>query len=130
MKAKIEYKDGLIYTSIKLTHENNTVIVENVIIDTGASHTIIATDFLDELGAEFSNEDKLIEATGYGGATSYAVRKMIDGIACSEIELNRVKIDFGEIDPNERVNGLLGLDFLMNTKLVIDLVNLVIYNEN
>ena len=104
MKAKIEYKDGLIYTSVKLTHENNTVKIDNVIIDTGAFHTIIATNFfLDELGAEFSNEDKLIEATGYGGTTSYAVRKTIDGIVCSDIELNRFKIDFGEIDPNERV---------------------------
>lgn len=129
MKAEIEYKDGLIYTFIKLTHENNTVIVDNVIIDTGAFHTIITTDFLEELGAEFSNEDKLIEATGYGGATSYAVRKEIDGIMCGDIELSNFKIDFGEIDPNERVNGLLGLDFLMKAELVLDLVNLVMYNK-
>lgn len=129
MKAEIEYKDGLIYTSIKLTHENNTVIVDNVIIDTGAFHTIITTDFLEELGAEFSNEDKLIEATGYGGATSYAVRKGIDGISCGDIELSDFKIDFGEIDPKERVNGLLGLDFLMKAELVLDLVNLVMYNK-
>lgn len=129
MKAEIEYKDGLIYTSIKLTHENNTVIVDNVIIDTGAFHTIITTDFLEELGAEFSNEDKLIEATGYGGATSYAVRKEIDGIMCGDIKLSDFKIDFGEIDPNERVNGLLGLDFLMKAELVLDLVNLVMYNK-
>ena len=130
MNAKIEYRDGLIYTSIELINQNSIVIVDNVIIDTGAFHTIIATDFLDELGAEFSNEDKLIEATGYGGATSYAVRKKIDGIVCNEIKINNFKIDFGEIDPNERINGLLGLDFLMKSELVIDLGNLVMYNQS
>lgn len=39
------HKDGLIYTSIKLTYENNTVIVDNVIIDIGAFDTIITTNF-------------------------------------------------------------------------------------
>ena len=130
MNSKIQLKDGLLYTSIKLMHEWECIIVENVIIDTGAFHTIISTDFLDELGAKFADDDKLIEASGYGGASSYAVRKRIDGIACNNIELKDFKIDFGEIDPNERVSGLLGLDFLMKAELVIDLVELIMYKKN
>ena len=38
-----------------------------------------------------------------------------------------MKIDFGEIDPNERVNGLIGLDFLRKAGVVLDLVDLVMY---
>ncbi|EDT74049.1 hypothetical protein CBY_2376, partial [Clostridium butyricum 5521] len=64
MNSKIQLKDGLLYTSIKLMHEGECIIVENVIIDTGAFHTIISTDFLDELGAKFADDDKLIEASG------------------------------------------------------------------
>lgn len=130
MNSKIQLKDGLLYTSIKLMHEGECIVVENVIIDTGAFHTIISTDFLDELGAKFADDDKLIEASGYGGGSSYAVRKRIDGIACDKIELKDFKVDFGEIDPNERVNGLLGLDFLMKAELVIDLVELTMYKKN
>lgn len=65
----------MLYTSIRLTHEGKSVTIDDVIIDTGAFHTIITTDFLEDLGAKFSNEDKLITASGYGGASSYAVRK-------------------------------------------------------
>lgn len=129
MKSKLNVKNGLLYTSIKLTHEGNYVIIDDVIVDTGAFHTIITTDFLDELGAEFSNEDKLIEAFGYGGASSYAVRKKINSISCGDIGLENFKIDFGEIDPNERVNGLLGLDFLREANIVLDLEELVMYKK-
>ncbi|WP_341456899.1 retropepsin-like aspartic protease [Clostridium chromiireducens] len=129
MKSKLNIKNGLLYTSIKLTHEGSYVIIDNVIIDTGAFHTIITTDFLDELGAKFSNDDKLIEASGYGGASSYAVRKKIDSISCDSVALKDFKIDFGEIDPNERINGLLGLDFLKEAKIILDLEELVMYTK-
>ncbi|AQS05041.1 retropepsin-like aspartic protease [Clostridium beijerinckii] len=129
MKHKLIYKNGLLYTSIKMIHEGKCVNIDDVIIDTGAFHTIITTDFLDELGAKFSNDDKLIEASGYGGASSYAVRKRIDSISCNFSSLKDFKIDFGEIDPNERVNGLLGLDFLREAKIILDLDELVMYTQ-
>lgn len=119
----------MLYTSIELIHEGTCVTIDDVIIDTGAFHTIITTDFLDELGAKFSNEDKLITASGYGGGSSYAVRKRIDSISCDTIELQNFKIDFGEIDSNERVNGLLGLDFLREANIVLDLEELVMYKK-
>jgi predicted aspartyl protease len=130
MKTKIQIKNGLLYTSIKLVHEGNYIIIDDVIIDTGAFHTIITTDFLDDMGAKFSNEDKLIEASGYGGVSSYAVRKRIDLIDCNGVKINNFKIDFGEIDPDEKVNGLLGLDFLRAAGIIIDLVELVMYTRD
>ncbi|WP_257788293.1 retropepsin-like aspartic protease [Clostridium beijerinckii] len=99
-------------------------------LDTGAFYTIITTDFLDDMGVEFSNEDKIIEASGYGGASSYAVRKRIDLIDCNGIKLDNFKVDFGEIDPNEKINGLLGLDFLREAGIIIDLVDLVMYTND
>ena len=47
----------------------------------------------------------------------------------STITLKDFKIDFGEIDPNERVNGLLGLDFLKEAKIILDLADLVMYTK-
>lgn len=53
----------------------------------------------------------------------YSVRKTIDKVCLGNIELDNMRIDFGQIDPNERVNGLLGLDFLKKAKVIIDLVD-------
>lgn len=127
MSVKIELKNGLLYTSIKLKHEGKNIIVNDVIIDTGAFHTIISPNFLEELQAEFADDDMLIEAYGYGGASSYAVRKRIDTISCDDITLSDFKIDFGEIDPDEKVNGLLGLDFFMKAQIVLDIAELNMY---
>ena len=119
---KLQLKDGLLYTSINLRHEDKCIVVNNVIIDTGAFHTIIAPDFLEELDVALSDEDELVKASGYGGTVSYSVRKKIDSIECEDLKINDIKIDFGEIDPNERVNGLIGLDFLRKAGVILDLV--------
>lgn len=129
MSVKIQLKNGLLYTSIELTHEGKSIIVNDVIIDTGAFHTIISPDFLEELQADFTDDDILIEAYGYGGASSYAVRKRIDSISCQDIKLSDFKIDFGQIDPDEKVNGLLGLDFFRNAGIVLDIAELSMYKK-
>lgn len=127
---KLQRKDGLLYTSITLGHEGKSIIVNDVIIDTGAFHTIIAPNFLEEMDIAFSDEDELVKASGYGGTVCYSVRKKINLIECQDIKVNDMKIDFGEIDPNERVNGLIGLDFLRKAGVILDLVDLVMYKKD
>lgn len=126
----LQFKDGLLYTSITLKHEDKSVLVNNVIIDTGAFHTIIATDYLDKMDVEFSANDELVKASGYGGTVCYSVRKKIDYIECGDLSVDNIKLDFGEIDPNERVNGLIGLDFLRKAGVILDLVDLVMYKKD
>lgn len=40
----LHYKDGLLYASIILQEGDKSVIIDDVIVDTGAYHTIILTD--------------------------------------------------------------------------------------
>lgn len=124
---KLVLKKGLLYTSITLRHDGKSVIVDDVIIDTGAFHTIIAADYLESMDVGFSDDDELVKASGYGGTVCYSVRKKIDSIECGDIIVNNIKLDFGEIDPNERVNGLIGLDYLRAAGVILDLVDLVMY---
>lgn len=125
----LKYKDGLLYASVELTEGSKSTVVENVIIDTGAFHTIILTDYLDDLDVEFNENDELIKASGYGGIQFSSVRKKIDKMCIGDIGLEDVKIDFGVIDPKERVNGLIGIDFLRQAGVIIDLVDLIIYTK-
>ena len=125
----LQFKDGLLYTSITLQHGEKSVLIKDVIIDTGAFHTIIDADYLDEMDVELSYDDELVKASGYGGTVCYSVRKRIDYIKCGDLTVEDIKLDFGEIDPNERVNGLIGLDFLRKAGVVLDLVDLVMYKK-
>ncbi|MFL1671699.1 hypothetical protein [Paenibacillus dendritiformis] len=39
---KIEYKDGLLVTEIVIGYNGQKKVINNVVIDTGASHTLIS----------------------------------------------------------------------------------------
>lgn len=64
---KLVLKNGLLYTAITLRHDGKSVMVEEVIIDTGAFQTIIAADYLESMDVGFSDDDELVKASGYGG---------------------------------------------------------------
>jgi len=125
--SKLQYKNGLLYTFIELKYGERSILIEDVIIDTGASHTIIATEYLEEMDIPLLDDDELVKATGYGGTVCYSIRKRLDEIKCGNLVLKDMKLDFGVIDPNDRINGLIGLDFLIGAESVIDLVDLKIY---
>ncbi len=123
---KLQYKKGLLYTSIELKFGEKNIIIEDVIIDTGASHTIITTEYLEEMDIPLLDDDELVKSTGYGGVACYSIRKRLDEIKCGNLILKDIKLDFGVIDPKDRINGLIGLDFLIGSKAIIDLVDLTL----
>jgi len=125
----LDYKNRLLYASVILQHGRKIITVDDVIVDTGAFHTIISTDYLEDLDVEFTEDDELVKSSGYGGLQLSSVRKKIEKIRIGDISLENIKIDFGEIDPYERVNGLIGLDFLRLAGVVIDLVDVTMYKK-
>lgn len=120
--VNLTFKNGLLYTDLLLCHDGKEVLVENVIVDTGAFHTIISPVFLEELNTEIALDDEIVNAYGLGGGRCSSLRKRIDKIGIGEIYIENTRIDFGEIDPQDRVNGLLGLDLLKASKVIVDVV--------
>jgi len=119
----IRYEQGLLFVNIDLFYKNQYVQIKDVVIDTGASHTIISPDVVNDIGITAQPTDKFITMYGIGGE-HYAYRKRIDGISICGYKLENLEIDFGIIDEEGSINGLLGLDVLLNLGLKIDLENL------
>ena len=126
---QLRFKNGLLYADITLVHESKNIYIDDVIIDTGASHSIILPDFLYQNGIGFDNSDVLVVMSGIGGAEASAFRKRINSISIGDISLQDVIIDFGVVDPKDRINGLIGLDFLMAAKIIIDLDEMTAYKK-
>lgn len=42
MRMTIDCHDGLLFTTLKLTYMGKTGVIENVVIDTGATHSILS----------------------------------------------------------------------------------------
>ena len=123
---KINFRDGLLYIALKIRYRGKEKIINNVIIDTGASHTIISPDAVEEIGIFIEDGDKIVTSYGVGGK-QYAFVKRIDQIKFSSFIIEGCHIDFGILDPEGKINGLLGLDLLKSAGLVIDLKNMLIY---
>lgn len=118
----LKYKKGLLDADLLLCHDGKEVLVEDIIVDTGAYHTIISPVFLEKLDTEVALDDEIVNAYGLGGGRCSSLRKKIDTISFGELSIGNMRIDFGDIDPQDRVNGLLGLDLLKAFKVIIDIV--------
>lgn len=124
---RIEYSDGLLLASLKITYGDQSKIIDRMAIDTGAAHTIIVSDAVDDIGISFKIGDPINRSFGVGG-TDYAFEKTVDSLEFGGVHMTNKQLDFGQIDWD--INGLIGLDILIPGRFVIDLDNMEITNKN
>jgi predicted aspartyl protease len=116
---QIEYRDGLLFTKITIRYNGQTKEINNIVIDTGASHTLISQDEVDDIGIKVTLEDDIITSYGIGGK-EHAFAKTVQSVELGDFALNNIELDFTSFKYHN-INGLLGLDILMNGKFNIDL---------
>ena len=51
----IRYDNGLLFIDIKISYLGKSKLIKNVVIDTGASHTIISPDIVSSIGISASH---------------------------------------------------------------------------
>ena len=122
----IDDSEGLLLASLAITYEGRTKTIDRMAIDTGAEHTIIVSDAVDDLGIAYKNGDRINRSQGIGGA-DYAFEKTIEHADFCGFQMTNVVIDFGQIDSD--INGLIGVDILIATAIVIDLDTREIYQK-
>lgn len=123
---RIELSGGLLFTSMAITYKGKKKSIDKVVIDTGAVYSIVSPDVVNDLGIAFERGDKIVTSYGVGGK-QYAFRKPVDRVTFGPFNIERCGIDFDLIDPQGKINGLLGLDLLVTAGAVIDLKNLLLY---
>lgn len=120
----MKFQDGLLFTSIQISFRGKTKIIKNIVIDTGTAETLISPDAVEDIGIFAELEDSVNSFYGVGGSLHNFFSKNVKQVKLGEDSLEDVKIDFGVIDPNGTINGLLGLDLLIKLGAVIDLKKL------
>lgn len=115
---KINYDGQLITTSLTVTFRGRTLKIDDVIIDTGSSHTIISPDVLEEIGVTYETGDSIFEAYGIGGSIPFYT-KIMDRIVIGTNCIENIEIDVGILPKDHK--GLLGLDILKQQDFIIDL---------
>ena len=124
----IEFRDGLLFTSIQITYNGVSKVIDNMVIDTGCARTLIVREVVEEINIRVEPDDELIVCQGIGG-TEVSFVKHIDLIKLENIEFKNKDIDFSNID-YEGINGLVGLDLLIEAGIIIDLDKLKMHPRN
>lgn len=124
---KLKFDGQLITTSIIITYQGKSLKVDDVIVDTGSSHTVVSPDILEKIGVFYENGDKIYEAYGIGGSVPFYTKTM-DKIQIDTFSIDDFELDVGML-PKEH-NGLLGLDILKRYNFIVDLDQLLLYSMN
>lgn len=122
---QLSLKDDLPFVSITLVHNDRDVIIDDVLVDTGSSSTILAAHAVVAVGIEPDLNDVLSVIRGVGGVETVYSRR-IQAIEVGERMLKNVEIEIGAMDYGFPINGILGMDLLTRTGAVIDLNRLAI----
>jgi len=116
---KLNFVNHLLEVEMTISYRGKRKAIDKLVIDTGAAFTLISSDIVDEIGIYFENGDPLVSSYGIGGE-EYSFRKPVDIIKLGNHEIQDMKLDFGNLD-DWGINGLIGLDILMNGQFIIDL---------
>lgn len=100
--------------------------IDKLVIDTGASHTLLSADVVADIGVYFETGDKIVSAFGIGGEEN-CFRKSFDAVTLGDFQIKDFNLDVGTLHEMLEIKGLLGLDLLVAANVVLDLSELTMY---
>ena len=115
----------LIFVEATVRANGLSIVLKNVMVDTGSGGTLFNTDQMESLGISQELSDRIVFLRGIGGRES-VIQKQVDEIRVGELVVSPMRIQMGAVDYGFPLDGVLGLDFLVATKAIVDFSSLEI----
>jgi hypothetical protein len=123
---KIRLRDGLPYVTASLTYQGQQLSFRDVLLDTGSAGTIFSTDRVLTAGLTYAPDDEVHRIRGVGG-TEFVFTKRVNSLAVGKLQVNDFQIEVGAMDYGFDIDGIIGMDFLIQVGAIIDLAKLEMY---
>lgn len=123
---KIEIRNDLPYTSASLAYEGRQITLDNILLDTGSAGTIFSADKILDRGLHIEIYDRMHRIRGVGG-TELVFTKRVDRLCLGELQVSNFHIQVGAMNYGVEMNGIIGLNFLLQVRAHIDLKKLEVY---
>lgn len=124
---KVRILDGLAYITATLNYKGQEIVIENVILDTGSVGTVFSADTVSEIGLLMEPHDPIHRIWGVGG-TEFVFSKRVTGLAVGTLYLDNFAIQIGALDYGFAIEGIIGLDYLVQARAIIDLDRFELYS--
>jgi predicted aspartyl protease len=99
--------------------DGRSSVVIPVVLDTGASMTILATDIMARLGYDPANPHLNRQRIVTGSGIEYAPRTTVRSATAIGQKVTNLDVLCHDLPPESGVDGLLGVNFLRHFKLTI-----------
>lgn len=113
-------QDKIPFTTVNIAYEGSAIDIPNVLIDTGSAGSIMAADIVAAVQIVPLPQDTLRVIRGVGGSEAVFVRR-VDYLQVGECSLSDFEIEVGGMDYGFEINGILGMDFLLQAGAIINL---------
>lgn len=116
-------KQNQIFTSVSVAYQGMKTDISDVLIDTGSATSILAVDAVASISIEPVLEDIFHTIRGVGGTETVFMRHL-DYLQVEQHRLPHFEIEIGGMDYGFEINGILGMDFLIRAKAIINLAEM------
>ncbi len=117
---KLRLDGRLPFLSVTLGFRKKELQLDRVLLDTGSAGSVFAADRVDVLGIEPEGSDRIRRVLGVGGS-EFVYSKRIDTLAVGEMSVADFEIQVGAMRYGFPLDGIVGMDFLLATRAIIDL---------
>ncbi len=122
---QLTLKDNLPFVTVVVTHKGQAIEITNVLVDTGSGSTILSADAMQVIQITPSPEDTLYIIRGIGG-NEVVYSHRVENIRIGEGNISNFEIEIGGMDYGFEINGIIGMDYLVQTGAIINLQDTII----
>ena len=120
---QLTLRDDLPFLSVTVAYQGAEIEIPDVLVDTGSATTILAADQVARIGIVPEPSDILYTIRGVGGIETVFTRR-VERLRISQRDITDFEIEVGGMDYGFEIQGILGMDYLLQAGAIIDLGNL------
>ncbi|NJL27139.1 MAG: hypothetical protein HC897_04250 [Thermoanaerobaculia bacterium] len=117
---KMRLRHGLPFVEMEVVFGGQSVRLGHVLVDTGSAGTLVAIDAVAGVQIEPRPEDRLRTIRGVGGVEAVFTRR-VDRLEVGEAKVEDFEIEVGGMDYGFEIDGIIGTDFLLRSRAIIDM---------
>jgi len=117
---RLSLNKNLLFAEIEVEYKGFAAKIPRILVDTGSATTLLATDAVIQIGIAPEPEDTLYLIRGVGGCEAVFARRM-DCFKLGDAAISDFIVEIGGMDYGFPINGIVGMDFLLQTEAMLDL---------
>ena len=117
---KLRLEGGLPFVTIEVGWRQSSLTLDSVLLDTGSASTVLSADRLSALGIKLEPDDPIHRIVGVCGG-EFVYGKRLPWVALGDCRVLDVPVEIGEMSYGFLIDGILGMDFMQQVGLLVDL---------